>query len=173
MTAGMRRATPADATAQLGSYLAWLESILAGGQRFLLGETPCIADFSVVHALWFIRRAPPVAGVLASFPRLAGWYERVLAFGHGRSDELSSGEAIAIAARAGTHAATQVEPGLGLPAGAEVTVSPTDYATDLVAGTLVGLSASEVVLERRDERAGTVHVHFPRIGYQVQIKKPS
>jgi hypothetical protein len=37
-----------------------------------------------------------------------------------------------------------------------------------VAGTLVGLSADEVVLRRRDERAGTVHVHFPRIGFQVK-----
>ena len=43
-----------------------------------------------------------------------------------------------------------------------------DYATDPVAGTLVGLSAGEVVVERRDERAGTVHVHFPRIGFQIK-----
>lgn len=34
--------------------------------------------------------------------------------------------------------------------------------------TPVGLSTREVVLERRDERAGTVHVHFPRIGYQIK-----
>lgn len=173
MTAGMRRVTPADAAAQLGSYFAWLESLLAPGQKFLLGETPCIGDFSVVHSLWFIRRAPSVATVLAPFGRLGAWYERVLAFGHGRSDTLSSSDAIGIAAEAGTHAATRVEPGLGFEAGAEVTVSATDYAADLVAGTLVGLSAGEVVLERRDERAGTVHVHFPRIGYQIQIKKPS
>ncbi|MET0335999.1 MAG: hypothetical protein ABW190_17180, partial [Rhizobacter sp.] len=58
----------------------------------------------------------------------------------------------------------------GFAAGDAVTVSPTDYATDLVAGTLLGLTQNEVVIERKDERAGTVHVHFPRIGYQV--KKP-
>ena len=35
-------------------------------------------------------------------------------------------------------------------------------------GTLVGLSAREVVLRRSDERAGTVHVHFPRQGFQIK-----
>jgi glutathione S-transferase len=173
MTAGTRRANPVDAAAQLRSYFAWLEALLAPGQKFLLGQAPCIADFSVVHSLWFIHRAPPVTSILAPFDKLQGWYERVLAFGHGRSDKLSSSDAIGIAAQAGTHAPTQVEPGLGFEAGAEVTVSATDYGTDLVPGTLVGLSTNEVVIARRDERAGTVHVHFPRIAYQVQIKKPS
>jgi glutathione S-transferase len=168
MTAGMRRVTPVDATAQLGSYLAWLDSMLASGQKFLLGEQPCIADFSVAHSLWFIRRAPPMTAVLAPFHKLGDWYERIIAFGHGHSDTLSSSDAIDIAARAGSHAATHVEPGLGFEAGTAVTVSATDYATDLVPGTLVGLSSNEVVIERRDERAGTVHVHFPRIGYQIK-----
>jgi len=168
MTAGMRRVTPVDAAAQLGTYFAWLESQVAPGQKFLLGERPCIADFSVAQSLWFIRLAPPVATVLAPFHKLLGWYERVAALGHGRPDPLSSGEAIGIAARTGTHAATKVEPGLGFEAGAQVTVSATDYAADLVPGTLVGLTPNEVVLERWDERAGTVHVHFPRIGYQLK-----
>jgi hypothetical protein len=37
-----------------------------------------------------------------------------------------------------------------------------------VAGRLVGLDSDEVVLERHDERAGRVHVHFPRIGFQLR-----
>ena len=36
-----------------------------------------------------------------------------------------------------------------------------------VAGTLVGLTQHEVVIARTDERAGKLHVHFPRIGFQV------
>ena len=167
MTKGTRRLSPADATAQLTSYLASLAALLAPGQRFLLGDQPSIADFSVAHSVWFIRRVPPTAGVLAPFPQLIAWYERIAAIGHGRHEAMTSSEAIAIAA-AGGHAATQVEPGLGFEAGAPITVTATDYATDEVAGTLVGLSAREVVLERRDERAGTVHVHFPRIGYQLK-----
>ena len=170
MTAGMRRPTAVDATAQLGTYLGWLESRLRDGGAFLLGDAPCIADFAVAHSLWFIRLAPPMVGILAPFERLGRWYERMLAFGHGRSEPLSAGDAIGIAARAGKHAVARVEPGLGFEVGAQVTVSAIDYGVDAVAGALVGLSSSEVVIERSDERAGTVHVHFPRIGYQ--IKKP-
>ena len=166
MTAGMRRQTPIDAAAQLTIYFGWLDGLLHE-RTHLLGAQPCIADFSVAHCVWFIRRVPPVAAVLDPFPRLIAWYEQMIAIGHGRSDKLSSEDAIAIA-RAGGHAATRVEPGLGFEAGAAVTVSATDYATDLVPGTLIGLSTHEVVIERRDERAGTVHVHFPRIGYQIK-----
>jgi glutathione S-transferase len=168
MAAGMRRPTTLDSTAALSSYLIWIESLLAGGHKFLLGETPCIADFSVAQSIWFIHRAPPVMGVLAPFPKLAAWYERIIAFGHGQPEKLSADDALAIAAQAGTHATTHVEPGLGFDAGAPITVSAIDYAVDLVAGSLVGLSATEVVLERRDDRAGPVHVHFPRIGYQIK-----
>jgi glutathione S-transferase len=168
MTAGMRRVTPVDAAAQLGSYFAWLESLLAGGQAFLLGASPCIADFSVAQCVWFMHLAPPLTHVLTPFEKLAAWYERVIAIGQAPLTPLDSAEALAIAARATGHAATRVEAGLGFEAGAQVTVMATDYAADLVPGTLVGLSVHEVVIERSEERAGTVHVHFPRIGYQIK-----
>jgi glutathione S-transferase len=168
MAGGMRRATAIDAAAQLTSYLGWLEALLGDGRRFLVGEAPCIADFSAVHPVWFIRRAAPVAGLLAPYRRLAAWYERMTAFGHGQVRPLGAEEAIAVAAQTGTHATSEVAPGLGFEPGAAVTVCATDYGADPVAGALVGLTATEVVVERRDERAGTVHVHFPRIGYQIR-----
>ena len=71
-------------------------------------------------------------------------------------------------ARSSTPVATAVQPGLGFDAGAAVTVQATDYASDLVSGELVGLSHETVSLRRSDERAGTVHVHFPRIGYTLR-----
>jgi len=166
MTAGMRRATPVDAAAQLTSYFGWLESQI-GDRKFLLGDVPCIADFAVGHCLWFVLRVPPVAGIVAPFPKLTALHDRLVALGHGRREPLASEDAIAIA-RAGGHVATTVEPGLGFEAGAQVTVSATDYAADLVPGALIGLTQDEVVIERRDERAGTVHVHFPRIGFQIR-----
>ncbi len=174
MTPHMRRPTPADAGAHLVTYLAWLEGMLADGRAFLCGADPCIADFSVAQAPWFIRRAPPVAGVLDACPLLNAWYERVSAFGHGRSERLTSTEAIAIASAAGAagqHAPCRVDAAAGIEAGDEVTVCATDYASDLVAGRLVGLQRDEIVIARDDERAGRVHVHFPRIGYQVKPDK--
>jgi glutathione S-transferase len=168
MTAGMKRSTAVDATAQLRSYLSWLASLFADGRPFVLGAEPCIADFSAVHPLWFIRLAPALAGILEPYGALLAWYDRVSGFGHGQPEPLEPSDAIAIAATAGGHAPADVAPGLGFERGAQVTVCATDYASDLVPGTLVGLSTGEVVLERRDDRAGTVHVHFPRIGYQIK-----
>lgn len=170
MTPNLRRATVPDATAQLTSYFGWLEAEFADRRPFLLGAHPCIADFSVAQSLWYIRRAPPVATVLTPFPKLIAWYERMAAFGHGSPEKMTSGEALDLAAQTNKHAECHVEPGAGFEAGDAVTVSPTDYATDLVSGTLVGLTQHEVVIERHDDRAGRLHVHFPRIGYQV--KKP-
>ena len=77
-------------------------------------------------------------------------------------------EALVVAAAAKDHASTVVQPEQGYPIGQAVAVSAMDYASDPVVGSLVGLSADEVVLRRTDERAGTVHVHFPRIGYQIR-----
>ena len=36
---------------------------------------------------------------------------------------------------------------------------------------VVALTADEIVIRRTDPRAGTVHVHFPRFGYQ--LNKPN
>jgi glutathione S-transferase len=168
MTSGMRRTAPVDARAQLGSYFTWLEGMLADDRPFLLGDAPCIADFSTQHPIWFIRRVPPIADVLEPFAKLRAWSDRVAAFKYGSPEPLSSADALGVAARSTAHAPTSVEPGQSFEAGSAVSVSATDYGTDPVNGTLVGLTNEEVVVERSDERAGTLHVHFPRIGYQIK-----
>jgi len=170
-TAGMKRQTVADATANLTAYAAALDRQLAASGDFLFGSAASIADFSVAHCIWYVQRGGPVAAIFEPFVHLRAWYARVQAFGHGTPEKLRSDEAITIAANAsgaGSHASTQVQPGLAFEAGQAVTVMPTDYGCDPVAGTLVGLSGDEVVIRRSDERAGTVHVHFPRAGFQIK-----
>lgn len=167
-TAGLRRQTPVDAAANLARYLAALDAQLADGRAWLLGAEASIADFSVAHCLWYVRRAPPVAGILAPHAHLTRWHDRLTALGHGRFTPMTSSDAIALAKATTTHAPTAVQPGLGFDAGTAVTVTPTDYGMDPSAGTLVGLSEDEVVIRRTDERAGTVHVHFPRAGFQIK-----
>jgi hypothetical protein len=44
---------------------------------------------------------------------------------------------------------------------------PVDSGLDPVRGELVNASADEIVIRRSDPRAGTVHVHFPRFGFQL------
>jgi len=167
MTPNLKRATLPDAAAQLRTYLGRLENMLEGDTMFLLGAAPCIADFSVVQSIWFMRRAPPVAVLLDGYTRLALWYDRMCGFGRGVATDLSSEAAIAVAAAAQGHAATFIDVEYGFTAGDGVTVTPTDYAHDAVAGHMVGLTRGEIVIARDDARAGRVHVHFPRIGFQL------
>jgi len=171
MNPNMRRATVADGGAATHTYLTRLEHLLSDGRPFLLGALPCIADFSAGQSIWFMHLAPPVAATLGSFPKVQHWYAQLKAYGHGTFTEISSTEAIAVA-KAGAHVPLSFTPEPGLSAGDEVTVTPTDYAYDPVAGRLVGLAPNEIVIARTDERAGTVHVHFPRIAFQIKKPQP-
>jgi glutathione S-transferase len=173
--ASIKRQTVADATANLSAQLAMLEAQLKSqaalhGQPFLMGADASIADFSVAHCLWYVQRGGAVADIIARHPLLAAWLARVKAFGHGQPEPMKSADAVALAAQ-GNHVVVSVQPGLGFEAGQAVTVTPTDYGMDPVAGSLVGLSADEVVIARTDERAGRVHVHFPRHGYQIKLEQ--
>lgn len=162
------RLTLADGTVQLKAHLAALNAQLAQGGPWLFGALPCIADFSVGHCLWFIRLARPVAHLLDGYPAIVPWLDRLLAIGHHQRSEMSSTEAISVAAGAAGHAPVAVAPGLGFDTGQAVSVFATDYGSDPVAGTLVGLTPQSVTLRRTDPRAGTVHVHFPRFGFQIR-----
>ncbi|WP_309626703.1 glutathione S-transferase family protein [Methylibium sp.] len=167
LTSGLHWPTVTDATAQLHTHLGWLEQRLADGRAFLGGTQVSIADFSVAHCIWFVKSAPPVVAILDAYPRLLAWHARVLAIGQGHPRELGSGEALAVAASAKGHAPSRVEFGLGFDADEQVTVSATDYGQDPVTGRLVGLTRERVTLERRDDRAGLVRVHFPRLGFRI------
>ena len=169
LTDGFRRPSFADASAQLRVQVAALDAQLARGGPFLFGMQPSIADFAAMHPLWMVRRAK-VDAVLAQHAALSDWLDRIAAFGQGRREELDSSEAIAIAAASSPAAPAGVAAGLGFESGQQVSVAATDYGTDAVAGTLVGLGLDEVVIARDDARAGRLHVHFPRHGFQIRKK---
>ena len=172
MNPNLRRPTVADGGAAVNTYCARIEQMLCDGRPFLLGAVASIADFSAAQSVWFLRLAPPVATVLDAYPALAAWYARMTEFGHGSMSKASAAEAIAVAAE-GRTVAPVFHAEEGLAEGAEVSVTPTDYAHDAVTGRLVGLTRDEVVVARTDERAGRVHVHFPRIGFQIKSQQPA
>jgi hypothetical protein len=94
------------------------------------------------------------------------------AFGHGTSDPLESGAAIAIArgAVADTPAGTLLDTH-GIAIGERVTVAATDTGVDPIEGTLSAATADRISIMREDPRAGTVAVHFPRIGFEMRRVK--
>lgn len=152
------------------SLMARVEQQLAREEGdFLFGE-PSIADFSLAHCLWFLKGTPVTAPLVDAYPHVSAWLGRVLGFGHGASSALSAEDAIAIA-RAATPAALPdeqfVEPN-GFTVGQRVQIAATDYGVDPVEGELVFAGVEELILRREDDRAGTVHVHFPRLGFAIK-----
>lgn len=164
------RMAPAEATAQLKAILRRLEQMLAGGQAFLFGAAPTIADFSAYHALWYVRRVSVLASILDAAPALLAWADRMAAFGHHDHEAMRSEAAIAVA-QAGTPADLSGRPFVdyhGAALGDRVAIMPTDYALDPVEGVLVQSTEQAFSLRRNDERAGEVVVHFPRLGFQLR-----
>ncbi len=167
--AGAPRMGPAEATGALLVYLERFAGMLADGRPYLLGAVPTIADFSAYHPLWFIRRAPSAAGILARHPRVVEWMDQVAGVGHGASTTISSADAIA-SARTGAHGARVFVPFQdthGIAPGEPVTIAAADYGMDPVAGELVLSAPNELALGRTDQRAGEVIVHFPRVGFRL------
>ncbi len=173
MSAGMTRLRPGDATSAYRSHLRRLAHMLHD-KPFLLGEAPCIADFSSYHPLWFSRAVnPTMAGILDATPGVLAWMDRMAAFGHGKPAKLTSTEAIAIAAAA-TPAPLLDETfqdDHGIALGSRVTVAAQSFGMETTEGTLVAATRTQLTLSRNDERAGHVHVHFPRIGYVLKEVK--
>jgi len=140
---------------------------------FLFGAAPCVADFSLYNALWPLWQPEDMRAMLAPYPKTLAFAARMAAIGHGKYAEITSGEAIRLANSAQPEAiggATAFETG-GISLGEQVQAMPVDSGLDPVTGELVNASADEIVIRRTDPRAGTVHVHFPRFGYQ--INKPA
>ena len=171
MSGSMARLRPADAAAAYKSYLRRLSDML-DDQPFLLGAVPTVADFAAYHPLWFTRvRTPSVAGILDLTPAVVDWMARMAAIGHGSMAKASAADAIAVAAASTPHtlltdSTFQDEHGIAL--GSLVTVAAESFGPEATEGELVAATRTHYTLRRTDERAGTVHVHFPRIGYVLK-----
>ncbi len=171
MRVNMVQLRPADATSAYRSYLRRLANML-DDQPCLLGETACIADLAAYHPLWFTRRVnPAMAGILDATPGVLEWMDRVEAIGHGQHQRMSSADALGIARAA---APEPIPPGEafqddhGIALGSRVTIGAESFGPETSEGVLRAATRTRYTIERHDERVGTVHVHFPRIGYVLR-----
>lgn len=136
---------------------------------FLFGE-PSIADFALAHPLWFLKATHVTAPLVDAYPAVSAWFGRVMGFGHGAFSEMTSEEALAVA-RDATPAALpdeQFDEPNGFEVGQHVVIAATDYGVDPVAGELLFAGREELIVRRKDERCGVVHVHFPRFGFRIE-----
>ena len=151
---------------------AWLKTALADGRKYIFGNAPSALDLTCYQTLYLLRKncPPEVDTMLGINGPLPAWYERIGALGHGTPTAMTPEEAFAAASAAQpvavTHLSPDGDPG-GLRAGCAVTVTPDDNARVPVGGTLVAASDSEIIIHRRDRQAGDLHIHFPRLGFDV------
>ena len=155
---------------QWPTIMARLEQQLEREQGdFLFGE-PSIADFALAHPMWFLKATPVTSPLVDAYPAVSAWLGRVMGFGHGAFSEMTSEAALEVARNA-TPAALpdeQFDEPNGFEPGQQVVIAATDYGVDPVAGELLFAGREELILRREDERAGVVHVHFPRFGFRLE-----
>lgn len=175
MRIGIPRIRPQDAAASYKSYLRRLSDML-DDQPFLLGQVPCIADFAAYHPLWFTKvRTPVVADILDHTPAVLEWMERMNAIGQGSMEKFSAAQAIAEAAAAEPMAVghgllrdSTFQDEHSIPLGSRVSISAESFGPEPTEGELIAATRTHYTLSRTDERAGNLHVHFPRIGYALK-----
>ncbi|HEY1228302.1 MAG TPA: glutathione S-transferase family protein, partial [Ramlibacter sp.] len=165
------------------AYRSYLRRIahMADEHDFLFGAEPCVADFATYHALWYTRhRAPAMADILQPTPTMLEWMDRMAALGEGRPEPFTSGDAITVAEHAEPMPAGQnllvdsaFQDDHGIALGTEVSITAESFGTESTVGTLVAATRTHYSLARTDQRAGPVHVHFPRIGYVLRKADPA
>jgi glutathione S-transferase len=164
----MRAAIP-QMRDQLRAHVGWIEAQLSDGREWLLGAFS-LADVSTYMNVWYVRSNLANAdALLGEFPHTLAWAERVRAIGHGTRNEMSSEEALAVAAKAAPQSLPsedQNDPN-GHKPGDHVSVVPDDYGKIPVSGEIVSLCAQHIAIRRRDEQSGETVVHFPRAGFIV------
>ena len=169
MSPAFRRAPLHDQAAHFHDYLGRLEA--SARRRPAVPARRAALDRRRLGGAVDLVRAPRAAGRGAS--RRLPAHRRLVRAGHGvrprhvRADDERRGD------RAGEpddHVrALRVDAGAGLAAGTtgRRRRRPTTRTTRSSAAWSAS-TRSEVVVERVDERAGTVHVHFPRVGFHVK-----
>lgn len=162
---------------QWRSNLNMLEQRLIGAQitgagDFMIGAKPGLVDIHAHFNIWWMGQAQPdfLAACLQSTPHVKDWFERISDHKGQSPEPLSAEEAIDIA----LSAAPRLKPAStsgelrDIQPGETVAVAPSDSGRDWVEGDLVIANAQRVIIARQDERAGNLHVHFPRVGYYLR-----
>lgn len=153
---------------QFEAGAALLAESLSDGRDYVCGTSPGHADLLLymnIRFVGFAGRQPSDYGLAVK-----SWYERIDTIGYGDFEEWTGEQAIALAARSEPAGEYEVEAGSGFQSGDSVAIKTETPDPAAVSGKLIGLSKRRISIERMDDKAGKVHVHFPRLG---QILTPA
>jgi hypothetical protein len=95
------------------------------------------------------------------------WLLRMEKFGHGTHTEISSTQALDVARNNPPRDLSQAPfvDHHGIALGTQVVITAESFGLEPSAGELVAATHDRYTIRRHDPRAGTVQVHFPRVGF--------
>lgn len=155
---------------QFRAHARLVDETLADGREFIAGAAPGIADVDAWFNFWMARgNIPSSEAMLSGMKHVAAWRARMEGFGEGSRSEISADDALEIARDSVVAPFDASAPDeSGASAGDDVIVAAADYGKDPVRGILKSATDDAIVIARRDSRAGEIHVHFPRIGFEIR-----
>jgi len=117
-----------------------------------------------------LRQVPPLADILDLTPNVKDWLLRMEKWGHGTHTDISSAQALEIAHSSKpedvSHESFIDHHGIAL--GSQVVITAESFGLEPSAGELMAATRTRYTIRRHDPRAGTVHVHFPRVGFVLK-----
>jgi glutathione S-transferase len=165
------KTTPVALPPREGALSVWqahlrdLDERLADGDYLFGADHPTIADFTAVHLIWW-RLDMDGKSMLAGLERLNAWYGRMVALGHGNMIRINAAKALETAENSTPRpipAAMTQNP----LTGSQVEIRPTETMPVPTRGVLAGADDTRWVLARESDAGSTVHVHFPRVRFQL------
>ncbi len=159
--------------AQMSGPLSWLNDQLSHDKEYLSGDKPAAIDAQMYHIMWFIEgRWNGGPSLIAQFPHVQRWMNTVGELGHGTEQAMTAEAALTIASsqQTTTPAVVASNDPQGLAVGQKVSITPdVNGGEQSVEGVLRKADTYTIALDRVSDTAGDVCVHFPRIGYRVDI----
>lgn len=159
--------------AQMSGPLSWLNDQLSHDKEYLSGDKPAAIDAQMYHIMWFIGgRWNGGPSLIAQFPHVQRWMNTVRELGHGTEQTMTAEAALTIASsqQTTTPAVVASNDPQGLAVGQKVSITPdVNGGEQSVEGVLRKADTYTIALDRVSDTAGDVCVHFPRIGYRVDI----
>jgi glutathione S-transferase len=116
-----------------------------------------------------------MADILNATPAVGEWMDLMAAIGHGPNERFSPADALTVAKGAEPmppgqnlliDSAFQDDHGIAL--GTRVTITAESFGPEPTEGELIAATRTHYTLRREHAATGTVHVHFPRIGYVLR-----
>ncbi|MEC9247474.1 MAG: glutathione S-transferase family protein [Pseudomonadota bacterium] len=153
---------------QVEIYLDWLDQLLAGAGRYVLGEDISITDIVLYEGPWFLKKISRKEDFLKCRPALRGWFHKIERIKQSAVEEIDPSSAIRLAFESRPAEVIGSADALeDLKIGQLVKVSAIGQNVTAT-GELVHLDSETITISSKTALTGVIHVHFPRLGYSLR-----